>query len=734
MHPSRSVIALCLPILTLAACASAPPQATVMSKDRSAKQAQVGESSSPQSRLPYPDTKRQDLKETIHGIEVFDPYRWLEDEKSQEVQAWVDKQDAFARAYLAKLPHRAEITERLKELYYYERVSAPTRRGQRLFYTRREAQAEKSRVYWKPRRGGEEHVLLDPSTWSSDGSLALGSWVPNWDGSRVAYLVKKNNSDDATLYVIDVATGKRSDIDVIEGGRYAVPQWTPEGDGFYYIHLPNPPDVPTSDRPGLSEARYHKLGQDPKLDRLIHPKTGDSSAFLNIRLSMDGNWLVATIAHGWNRSEVFYRPARQKDAPWTPLATGIDAIFWLDVWKNRFYVHTNYRAPRWRVIAIDPSRPGEGDWKEIVPERTDATLDQVSIVGNHLSLSYLKDAASEVELRGLGGNFVRKAVLPGIAKSDALWGRPDDDEAYITYESFAQAPSIDRISVRTGLPSPWFQPKVSLDSSRFVTKQRFAISKDGTRIPVFIVHMKTVTANGSAPGLLTGYGGFNVSEVPDYAPRIIPWLEQGGVFADANLRGGNEYGEMWHRAGMRENKQNVFDDFVAVAEYLINEGYVAKGRLAIQGGSNGGLLMGGALTQRPDLFKAVACGVPLLDMLRYHLVGAGKTWIEEYGSPTDPKAFQSLLAYSPYHHVKDGTSYPSVLMLAADSDDRVDPMHARKFAAALQHASSNGPVLLRVQRHAGHGGADLVRERVEQDADLLSFVLDQTAPAAPVRR
>lgn len=700
----------------------------------------------PSNRLAYPPTRVEDVKDTLHGATVLDPYRWLEDGKSPEVQAWMIAEDTLARSELARLPERDAIAARLKELFYIDSLSAPRHRGGRYFYRRRHADKEKAIVYWKQGKNGAEKVLFDPNTWSTDGSMSLGGWEPTWDGTKVAYQVHRNNSDEATLHLIDVATGKESAVDVIEGAKYASASWTPKGDGFYYTWLPTDPAVPTSERPGFAEVRFHKVGEDPKKDVTVRERTGNPSVFVGADLSQDGHWLILNVDHGWTSTDVYFRDkrgsagkpaasdsAKASHASWTPLVVGQKAHYRAMVHKDRMYVMTDEGAPRWRVFRVDPQRPARAHWIETVPERKDATLDNCSIIGGRLALTYLRNASSVLEIRELDGKVVREVPLPGIGSVGGPSGRADEDEAYFSYESFTAPNEIRVTSMKTGETSLYSRVTVPVDPSPFTVEQVFYPSKDGTRVSMFLVHRKDLQKNGTNRTLLYGYGGFLSTETPTFVASIYPWLERGGVYAVPNLRGGGEYGEEWHRAGMLLEKQNVFDDFIAAAEYLIAEKYTRPDKLVINGGSNGGLLVGAAITQRPELFAAALCGVPLLDMVRYHLFGSGKTWISEYGSANDPAQFKALFGYSPYHRVKKGTKYPPVLLLSADSDDRVDPMHARKFAAALQAATTGGPVLLRIERNSGHGGADLIKAEVQKGADRYAFALTHTADASPGR-
>ena len=682
--------------------------------------------------LPYPAAPRGDQVDVLHGVSVQDPYRWLEDPARDDVKTWVADEDALARGFTAKLPGRDAIAARMKELFYVESVGTPRRAGGRLFYPRRDAGKEKAAIYWRAQPKGAapggEHTLLDPNLWSTDGSVSLGVWSVSYDGKTVAYGVKGNNSDETTLYVMDVATGKKSDVDVIEGAKYAWPSWTPAGDGFFYTWVPPAGSVPTADRPGYAEVRFHKLGTDPAKDRVVHEKTGDPRTFVGAAVGKDGRWLVATVEHGWASTDVYFQDLHAPSREWLPLVVGQDARYDVSVDGNRFFVRTNEGAPKYRVLRVDPASPARDKWTEIISERPDATLESLSVVGHHLSIAYLKDVVSHVELRDEDGKLVREIALPTLGSASPLSGVEDDDVAYYSFASFTYPTEIFETSVRTGRTSTFYKLKVPVDSSAYAVEQLFATSKDGTRVPFFVIRAKDLQKNGATPTVLYGYGGFQVAQTPTFSSSIFPWLERGGIWVVANLRGGSEYGEEWHRRGMRREKQHVFDDYFAVAEELVKQGFTKPEKLAAAGASNGGLLVGAAIAQRPDLFGVALCGVPLLDMVRYHLFGSGKTWISEYGSADDADDFAALFAYSPYHHVIKGTRYPATLILSADSDDRVDPMHARKFAAELQWASSGGPVLLRVEKHSGHGGADLVRAAVEKLADEYAFALGQMGP------
>jgi prolyl oligopeptidase len=665
------------------------------------------------TRPAYPASRVGAESDLLHGERVADPYRWLEDRKSPEVERWMNAQDQLARATLHALPERDAIAARLKQLMYVDQVFAPVHRAERYFFSRRRADQEKAVVYWKEGKQGAEHVLLDPNSWSSDGSVSLSGWEPSWNGKLVAFRKNENNSDEATMAVIEVDTGKVRDIDTIVGAKYAMASWTPEDDGFYYTWLPAPsPDIPPSERPGYATVRFHRLGTDPAQDPVLHEKTGDPSKFLGAYVTRDGRWLLLSIDHGWTASDAYFMDLRAPMAKrvWKPLATGAKAHYSVLAHGGYFYVHTDEAAPNWRVLRVDPARPARERWQEVIAERSDATLSDVRVLGGKLALHYLKDVASRLEIHELDGKLVREVPLPTIGTVTGPTGRDDDDEAFFAFESFTVPPEVYATSIASGKTELHARVKVPIDPTAYSVEQTFLRSKDGTRVSMFLVVPKGFRKDGQGRVLLSGYGGFQVAETPVFRASIYPWIERGEVFALANLRGGGEYGESWHRAGMRLQKQNTFDDFIAAAETLIAEKYTRPERLAIRGASNGGLLLGAVITQRPELFAAALCGVPLLDMVRYHLFGSGKTWISEYGSADDPELFRALFGYSPYHHVRPGTKYPALLLLSADSDDRVDPMHAAC-----------------IERKAGHAGADLIKATVEKTADEYAFALAETA-------
>jgi prolyl oligopeptidase len=705
---------------------SVPSGATVMA--RPAASADASTDVAPAVSLPDvpPRAAREEVRDTLHGVTVTDPFRALEDATSPSTQRWLTSFDDFTRRQLVALPGRDALAARLTELSYVEWVSAPRRHGKRYFWSQQHRDKEKAVWYWREGRDGERKVLLDPNTWSADGSVALLGVFPSLDGRTVAYKVSANNKDEATLQVMDVASGTVSTVDTIAGAKYAAPSWEPKGTGFYYTRLPVDPSIPIDRLPGEAAIYFHELGKEPSQDALVREKTGDPKTFLGAEVSRDGRYLVVSVHHGWTSTDLHYRDLR-KHREFQPLVVGVKAHFEEVVHGGKFYIRTDHGAARYRVLVVDPAKDrGLASWKELVPEEPKAVLESVSVVGGRLALKYLENASSRLAVHGLDGKPLWRVETPSIGTLSPLVGNPEEDEAYYAYESFLEPRNVFETSVSKGGRKPFFEVKVPVDPSPFLVEQVVYPSKDGTPVTMFIVRRRDMKKDGSTPFLLNGYGGFNIAKVPAFSATLFAWLERGGAFALPNLRGGGEYGEDWHRAGMLDKKQNVFDDFIAAAEWLEANGYTSRTRLAISGGSNGGLLVGAAMTQRPELFRAVVCSVPLLDMVRYHRFGSGRTWISEYGSAEDSAQFQALFAYSPYHRVTRGVAYPSLLMMTADSDDRVDPLHARKFAAAILDAKGNDArVLVRVERNAGHAGGDMVKKNVERATDLYAFLFDE---------
>jgi prolyl oligopeptidase len=686
----------------------------------------------PSLPLTYPTSRTVDASDTHFGVKVEDPYRWLEDGKSPEVKTWLDAQNKLARRYLDALPGRAALKKRYTDLLRIDTISAPDRSGDRYFYMRHKASDEKGILYWRSATdpSAPEHVLIDPNQFMGTNNASLGASSPSLDGKLLAYSLKPNNADEAILYVKDVETGKDLPGEVIEGAKYAEPSWLPDGSGFVYTYLPPADPNHPEDRTGLAEIRFHKLGTDPKHDPVIHAKTGDPTKFIGSYVSRDGKWIFFEQQNGWDKNDVYYQPltghpiSGMADS-WKPIIVGKPFLYSLTPWQGNAYILTNEDAQRFRLFKVSLDDPQRSKWQKIVPESPTAVLQGAGIVGNHLVLDYLENVTSRIDICDLDGKLVRHLELPGIGTAGAE-GEPDHDELFFGFDSFTQPPEIFKTSITDPAQTLWAKIEVPVDPTPFVVEQKFFKSKDGTKVPMFIVHRKDILLDGSTPFLLYGYGGFGLSQTPFFSPGYYPFLEAGGGYALVNLRGGGEFGEKWHQDGMLLKKQNVFDDCIGAAEYLIQEGYTKPERLAVRGGSNGGLLAGAMLTQRPDLFRAVVCEVPLLDMIRFDKFGSGKTWVPEYGSPDVAEQFKALYAYSPYHHVKSGTRYPSVLICSAANDDRVDPMHARKMAAELQaDTGSSSPILLRVEAQSGHGGGDQVKKTIDYGTDVWGFLLHE---------
>jgi prolyl oligopeptidase len=693
----------------------------------------------PSLPLHYPPTRTVDASDTYFGVKVNDPYRWLEDGNSPEVKDWLKAQNHLAHTYLDALPGRAALAQRYADLLHIDTITAPGRAGDRYFYMKRAADQEKGVLYWKSAIAADDtdHVLIDPNLFVGAHNASLGSTAVTLDGKLIAYTLRPNNADEATLYVRDVATAKDLPGEVITGAKYADPSWMPDGSGFVYTYLPAAEPGKTADRPGLAVVRYHQLGTDPKHDPVLHAKTGDPTKFIGAGISRDGKWIFFEQQNGWDKNDVYYQPLHGQPTAalaktWRPLAVGKPFLYSVQAWQGDAYILTNEDATRYRVFKVALSDPSRANWREIVAESPDRVLNGLSIIGGNLVLDYMHNVVDEVEIHDLDGKLVRTLELPGLGSVSELSGEPDHDTFFYGFINFTTPPEIFQTSISDPAQKLWAKINVPVDPSPYTVEQKFFTSKDGTRVPMFLVHRKDMPMDGSTPFLIYGYGGFGLSQTPFFSPGYYPWLEAGGGYALVNLRGGGEFGEQWHQDGMLLKKQHVFDDCIAAAEYLIAQGYTKPAHLGLRGGSNGGLLVGAVLTQRPDLFRAMVCEVPLLDMIRYVKFGSGKTWVPEYGSPEDEAQFKALYAYSPYHHVVKGTAYPAVLFCTAANDDRVDGMHARKMAAALQAATgSPNPILLRVEDHSGHGGSDEVKKTITYATDIWGFLIDELGAKPP---
>ncbi len=672
-----------------------------------------------------------DVIDDYHGVAVRDPYRWLEEVDAHETRAWIEQQNCVTFRYLNAIPERAELERRLTALWDYPKYGTPFRQGDRYFYFKNDGLQNQSVLYMQDSLDGEAAVLLDPNGLSEDGTVALTTLAFTHDGSLLAYGTAIGGSDWREFRVRDVATG--GDFpDYLRWIKFSGASWTHDGKGFFYSRYPRPEGDDTLQVANRHQRLYyHALGTSQDEDRLIYQRPDQPEWGFSGSVTEDGRYLIVSVWHGTDeRNRVYYKDLER---PTSPLLAGpvvrllddCDASY--DFVGNDgdvFYFRTNLDAPRYRLIAINVHQPGREQWREIIPE-TDEVLDGVRIVHGTFVADYLEDAHTRLALFGTDGRHVRDLPLPTLGSVGGMSGRPRDTELFYTFTSFLYPPTIFRYDFTTSETSVFKAAAVDFDPARYETRQVFYSSRDGTRIPMFITHRKDVKRDGSNPTYLYGYGGFNISITPSFSVSTLVWLERGGVYAVANLRGGGEYGEEWHRAGMLENKQNVFDDFIAAAEFLIEQGYTRPSKLAIGGASNGGLLVGAVLNQRPDLFGAALPAVGVMDMLRFHQFTIGWAWVSDYGSPDDPEQFQFLHAYSPLHNVVPGTRYPAVLVTTADHDDRVVPGHSFKYAATLQTAQAgDAPVLIRVETRAGHGAGKPTAKIIEEQADRWAFLIE----------
>jgi len=682
-----------------------------------------------------PAVKVDVVEETIHGHKIADPYRWLEDANSPDSQEYVRAELAYTRSILDPLPGRDAIHQRLSQLLSIGNITTPQIGGPYYFYTRREGTQNQPVLLVREGIHGKDRTLVDANQLAADGTVALDWWFPSDDGKFVAYGTSGSGSEISTLQVIETATGKLLP-DTIERTRIAQVTWKKDNSGFYYGRNPKKGDVPEGDEAYYLHIFYHALGSEPKNDPLIWGEGRKKEEILVSQLPDDDDrWLLLTAYEGSaGKNELFLQDLKagqdMKTTPPVELTSGKDFHYSGEIFKGKLYITTNEDAPHFHLFAVDAANPSRANWKEIIPAE-DGILQGIAIVDGKILAQYEQNASSQLKLFDLDGKALGDVKLPGIGSIQGLGGHWDRKETFFGFQSFTVPPSVYQVELASRKSSLW--DKVSapgIDPSAFEVRQIWYTSKDGTKVPMFVFHKKGLQLNGKNPTLLTGYGGFNVSLTPTFSGGRYLWLEHGGVFAVANLRGGSEFGEDWHRAGMLDKKQNVFDDFISAAEFLISDKITDKDHLAIQGGSNGGLLMGAMITQRPELFRAVVCAVPLLDMLRYQNFLIAKFWVPEYGSSEDAKQFDWLYAYSPYHHVKAGAEYPAIMFTTADSDSRVDPMHAKKMAALMQAEAANGkskerPILLRIEPKAGHGAGKPITKQIEEGTDVYSFLFWQ---------
>jgi len=676
-----------------------------------------------------PPSPTYGVVDTLHGERIPDPYRWLEDGESAETRSWTSEQNRFTRDYLDGVPARPFIRARLEQLLKIGALSAPTPARGRYFYQRREGTQNQPVLYVRDGVEGPDRVLLDPNALDAAGTTALDWYFPSEDGKLLAYGLSENGSEESVLHVLDVDSGEVK-LDRISGTRAADLAWLPGGNGFYYTRYPLPGLVPEGEEQYHRAVFLHLLGDDPAGDRLIF-KPSQKEHWPSVDLSPEGRWLLIGVARTFDQTDLFLQDL-ERSGPLVAVAENLPASFEGQVVRGRLYVRTNLDAPNYRLYRGDPERPDRSRWEELIPTRSDAVLDGAMVLGNALALSYLERASSRLLVTDLEGENPRPLDLPTIGSVFGWGGEWDGEELFYGFSSYTVPPSVYRVDLDSGARSLWRMVEADLDPVNYQVSQVTYPSRDGTGVSMFLVHRNGLSLTGDNPTYLTGYGGFNISMTPGFSRSLLLWVESGGVVAVPNLRGGGEYGESWHQAGMLARKQNSFDDFIAAAEWLIAQRYTKPERLAIAGGSNGGLLMGAALTQRPELFRAVVIQVPLLDMLRYHRFLIARLWIPEYGDPDDPEQFGWLRAYSPYHRVEPGTAYPAVLLATAESDTRVDPMHARKMTALLQAASSSGrPILLRLEEKAGHGAGKPVSKVLEELVDTWSFVFEELGVMVP---
>jgi prolyl oligopeptidase len=666
--------------------------------------------------ITYPKTRRADVVDDYHGTKVADPYRWLEQDvrTSPEVRQWVEAENKVTFAYLEKVPQREAIRKRITELFNFPKYGLPHKVGQRYVYSKNDGLQNQSVLYKLDRLDGTPSVLLDPNSWSKDGTVALAGLAFTDDGKYLAYGVAEAGSDWTHWKVLDVDTGKAHE-DEIKWVKFGGASWTHDNKGFFYSRFPEP--KPGEQFQGLSlhqKLYYHKLGTKQSEDVLVYEVPEQPRWTVSGHVTDDGRYLVISVGDGTTsrKNRVLVKDLQKPDVKPVALIDDFKSRnSFLDNVGTVFYFRTDRGAPRSQIVALDLAKPGDANHRVVVPQAAE-NLEDASMVGGQIIAQYLKDARSQVKVFDLHGQFVREIELPGICSAGGFGGKLSDQETFYSVSSYATPPSIYRLDLKTGKSDLFRRAEVKFNPEDYEVHQVFYASKDGTKVPMFLGHKKGLKRDGSNPTLLYGYGGFNIPQTPAFSVSRLQWMEMGGILAVANLRGGGEYGEEWHRAGTKLKKQNVFDDFIAAAEYLIREGYTRKDKLAIQGGSNGGLLVGAAMTQRPDLFGACLPAVGVMDMLRFQKFTAGRYWVDDYGSSDNPEEFKALYAYSP------------TLITTADTDDRVVPGHSFKFAAALQEKQAgDAPVLIRIETKAGHGAGKPTTKQIEEVADLWAFLV-----------
>jgi prolyl oligopeptidase len=679
----------------------------------------------PEKPLTYPQSPKAEQVDDYHGTSVSDPYRWLEDPDSDETKVWVEAQNQVTFSYLKEIPAREKIKPRLTQLWDYEKYSIPYKKGNRYFYYKNDGLQNQSVLYTLTSLDGEPRVLLDPNTLSEDGTVALSGVAITEDGKLMAYGLSASGSDWQEWKVRDVETG--SDLsDHLKWIKFSGASWTLDGEGFFYSRYDEPNEkTKLEDVNYYQKLFYHRLGTPQSEDVLIYHRPDQKEWGFSGDVTEDGKYLIITVWRGTEpKNLVFYKDLTDPTAPVLELISEFEAKYSvIDNDGSVFWFQTDLDAPRGRVIAIDTKNPSREQWQEIIPE-ADEVLEGAGVLNNQFVADYLKDARSQIKIFNLDGSFVREVELPGIGSAGGFGGKRYDTETFYSFTGYTTPATIYRYDMVTGESTLFRQPEVDFNPAGYETKQVFYSSKDGTRVPMFITHKKGIQLDGNNATYLYGYGGFSISLTPSFSVGQLVWMELGGVLAIPNLRGGGEYGEEWHQAGMKLKKQNVFDDFIAAAEWLIANGYTSPAKLGIGGGSNGGLLVGACMTQRPDLFGAALPAVGVMDMLRFHKFTIGWAWCSEYGSPENLEEFETLYAYSPLHNLKAGTAYPATMITTADHDDRVVPAHSFKFAAALQEAhAGEKPVLIRIETKAGHGAGKPTAKIIEEIADKWAFLV-----------
>ena len=681
-------------------------------------------SMSAQTKYNYPQTKKIEQIDNYHGTKVADPYRWLEDDNSAETKAWVEAQNKVTYAYLKQIPERETLKKRLTELWNYEKYSAPFKEGGKYFYYKNDGLQNQSVFYVAESASDKGRVLLDPNKLSADGTVAFSNPTISDDGKTMAYGLAAAGSDWQEWRFREVETGK--DLpDVLKDIKFSGASWTKDGKGIYYSRYPAADDKSKLSAENFyQKLYYHQLGTPQTEDFLIYERPDDKEMFVGGFVSEDGNWLIINVGKGTAPMNMVYvKNLTMAKAPIMPIVDRLEADYsFIGNDGSTFYYRTDKNAPRGRIVAVD-ILDKDLKWREIVPQSAE-TLESVNFINNQFVANYLKDAYTQIRIYDTSGKTVRSVELPGIGTAGGFGGKRADTETFYSYSSFNAPPTIYRYDMKTGVSKVFRKSDVKFNPADYEVKQVKYKSKDGTPVPMFIVHKKGLKLDGTNPTLLYGYGGFSISLTPGFSVSRLVWLENGGVFAMPNIRGGAEYGEDWHKAGTKLNKQNVFDDFIGAAEYLIKEKYTQPAKLAISGGSNGGLLVGAVLNQRPELFGAALPAVGVMDMLRFHKFTIGRAWTSDYGSADNAEEFAAIYKYSPLHNLKKGAKYPAVMVTTADHDDRVVPAHSFKYAATLQETQGgDAPVLIRIETKAGHGAGKPTAKVIEEQADIYGFLM-----------